>query len=351
MAKKAINKIFLFPFSLIVIFFSSLIIIFSPVGNKNIIKITPTITPTPISDQITWETYTNSTDNYQISYPSTWKLTKEAEKIILEKPDYARISIDSSNELGITLPIKIWISKYNSKLLNDPNRHPAASTINLIDNDNVLKNIPNVVTVDADFFGQGGKEYIFSYNKKIFSITGIYFVEDLPNEERIVSVSAEINEILSTFKFLPDTSNWKTYKNEEHSFEFKYPSNLQNIEKYSQNEYYITSFTSSDIKYTKSPLDTDIVSIGTEYSIFFDNKKCNVWSNGFGIYGYGIFHKNTVDSFPANVSYQGPSNNTYRLNIDTDLGCVSLIGEYGENTIDKSKIEFDQILSTFKFTK
>lgn len=144
---------------------------------------------------------------------------------------------------------------------------------------------------------------------------------------------------------------WKTYTNNQYGFEFQYPSNLQNIEKYSQNEYYITSLSSSDLKYEKSPLSTDIVSIGTEYRIFFHNKKCNVWSDDYGIYEYGIFHKNTVDSFPANVSYQGPSNNTYLLNIDTDLGCVSLIGEYGENTIDKSKIEFDQIISTFKFTK
>jgi len=47
MDKKAINKIFLFPLSLIVIFFSSLIIIFSPVGKKNIIKTTPTLAPSP----------------------------------------------------------------------------------------------------------------------------------------------------------------------------------------------------------------------------------------------------------------------------------------------------------------
>ncbi len=45
MAKKSINKIFLFPLTLAVIFFASMIIIFSPVGKKNIIKITPTLIP------------------------------------------------------------------------------------------------------------------------------------------------------------------------------------------------------------------------------------------------------------------------------------------------------------------
>lgn len=44
MSKK--NKIFLFPLSLAVIFFASIIIIFSPIGSKNIITL-PTPTPTP----------------------------------------------------------------------------------------------------------------------------------------------------------------------------------------------------------------------------------------------------------------------------------------------------------------
>lgn len=38
------NKIFIFPLSLAVIFFASMIIIFSPVGKKNIVKVTPVIT-------------------------------------------------------------------------------------------------------------------------------------------------------------------------------------------------------------------------------------------------------------------------------------------------------------------
>ena len=47
--KVSYSKIFLFPLSLAVIFFASIIIIFSPVGKKNIINLpTPTITPTPI---------------------------------------------------------------------------------------------------------------------------------------------------------------------------------------------------------------------------------------------------------------------------------------------------------------
>ena len=41
------KPIYLFPFSLLVIFFASFIIIFSPVGKKNLIKLTPTPTPTP----------------------------------------------------------------------------------------------------------------------------------------------------------------------------------------------------------------------------------------------------------------------------------------------------------------
>ena len=48
MTKKSKNKIFLFPLTLAVILFASIIIIFSPVGKKSIIKIIPTVTPTLI---------------------------------------------------------------------------------------------------------------------------------------------------------------------------------------------------------------------------------------------------------------------------------------------------------------
>jgi len=48
MAKNIKNKIFLFPLSLAVVFFASIIIIFTPVGKKNIINI-PTSKPVTIS--------------------------------------------------------------------------------------------------------------------------------------------------------------------------------------------------------------------------------------------------------------------------------------------------------------
>jgi hypothetical protein len=50
------NKIFLFPITLAVIFFASIIIIFSPVGKKNIIEVTPAFTNTPDTVPITTPT-------------------------------------------------------------------------------------------------------------------------------------------------------------------------------------------------------------------------------------------------------------------------------------------------------
>jgi len=187
------SKIFLFPISLAVIFFSSIIILFSPVAKKTIIT---------LPNLPSWQTYANSYDNYQISYPLDWEIVKDSpEEFVLEKPNYARISIDSLNSAGFTLPVKTWINENNAKLLKDPNRHPASMTIQIIDNDDVLKSISDIVTVNASFFGQDGKQYIFPHQKKIFSITGIYFTEDSPSEEQIASISDEINKILSTFKF------------------------------------------------------------------------------------------------------------------------------------------------------
>lgn len=503
------NKIFLFPISLAVIFFASIIIIFSPIGKKNII-------PLPTSTE--WKTYINSFDNYQISYPSNWEISDNSlGELVLEKPDYARITIDSSNPAGFTLPLKTSISKSNTKLLNDPNRLPASSPLQIIDNDDVLKNISNIVTVNAEFFGQGGKQYIFPYNKKIFSITGIYFVEDSPIKEQIASISDEINQILSTFKFgelqsfktykndeygfifqypsdyiietpkyassvqshendflvvlkqrkyqsdgqppqinlnilsnkvgyekivnqlstltdntsdprysdlisektrlisktkssknninyylldrfeldyTPqgyrreyifkdnqniyifqaeyDTKNsieseildqvfstfkfiepqsFKTYKNDEYGFEFQYPSYLNIVHHTSDNPKYLFTLSSPKIKYTKSPLATDIVSLGTEYRLFFDNEKCDAWNDNFAHYGFGLFQKTFIDSNRANVTYDGPSQNTYLTNIELNQGCLSIYGEYGVDAIDSSRSEYDLILSTFKFNK
>jgi hypothetical protein len=68
------SKIFLFPLSLAVIFFASFIIILSPVGKKNIIKIT--------QPSIEWKTITLkgcSTENpkfmYEIEIPKVWNYT------------------------------------------------------------------------------------------------------------------------------------------------------------------------------------------------------------------------------------------------------------------------------------
>lgn len=76
------NKIFLFPFSLLVIFFASFIIIFSPVGKKNIIKLTPTPTPTAAPIPADWKTITfkgcntkNSNFTYKIKTPKAWNST------------------------------------------------------------------------------------------------------------------------------------------------------------------------------------------------------------------------------------------------------------------------------------
>lgn len=317
MANKSKNMIFLFPLSLAVIFFSSIIIIFSPVGKKNIIALpTPTISPT--LTPVPWQTYRNEKYSFELQYlPNKYFNESDNGKLWL-----------------YGLPDSLVVERKNSSGSDSFKNVPKISSINI---NNITWNVYHSETGGGDH-GEGQRNAYITTNGQ-YQYT--FFGFNLESKSRV-------EKTLATFKFLPDTTTWKTYKNTEHGFEFKYPSNLHILKKNSQNEYYITSLTSSDLKYTKSSLNTDIVSMGTEYKIFFDNKKCNVWSDNFGIYGYGIFNKNTVDSFPANVSYDGMSDTTYRLNIDTDLGCVSLIGEYGQNTIDKSKIEFDQIISTFK---
>ncbi len=344
------NKKNLILASVLTVIFTSILIIFSPSSKKT----SPSIpTPSPISTEsisptpdptADWKTYENKEYGFSLEIPN-YLVTKS-------HPNFPW-QIDFWNESDDTTG---YYKYYRNALLNDPENYELPLFWIYIDG-NSMK------TLQGDG-GNGPQELIYikpiNENFGLFSF-GVMFSDQVcvteKNNKTIMIECSDKNlsnplftQILSTFKFTDPTADWKTYENKEYGFSFKYPLNLNDLKKKSQNQYYLTSLTSSDLKYTKSPLDPDIVSYGTEYRILFDNEKCNVWSDNFGIYGYGIFNKNTVDSFPANVSYDGPSDNTYRLNVDTDLGCMSLIGEYGQNTIDKSKIEFNQILSTFKFT-
>ena len=72
------------------------------------------------------------------------------------------------------------------------------------------------------------RDIIISQDNYVYMITFDEFNPDTENMELMLS---KYHQILSTFKFIPtstlDISNWKTYRNVEYGFEFKYPESLE----------------------------------------------------------------------------------------------------------------------------
>lgn len=163
------------------------------------ILITPTPYP-PTVTPITRQQYRHPRLKYQISYPSSWQLEVDGhypDIINLTLGDLARITIDPTNQLQITLPIKQWVEQANRKTSTDPNRKPFSSLLTILPDDGLITNQAgkSLVILDDDFFEQSGKQYLFTHGDTIYSLTAVYYGENS-------SASVDINDIISSFKFI-----------------------------------------------------------------------------------------------------------------------------------------------------
>ncbi len=193
-------------------------------------------------------------------------------------------------------------------------------------------------------------------NKKVFFgiiavavlFFGGYFVLYRQDAVPVSVVDEQRNLSTTTTPIFNDISDWKTYRDDEYGFELKYPEDwnfitqvgFQSLSKEEVKEW----GTSKNIVYTKIQAGKrnsyesfknksayQIINVEMERELVIDGSKTIVV----------LF---TPKEYPSNLEY-------YRYNI--------FIGDQkysfdirNENEISKSDIEtFDQILSTFKFTK
>jgi hypothetical protein len=170
------NKIFLLTLVLSVIFFASFIIIFSPVGKKNIIK----TTPTPIIDTSTWKTYSNKLYSIEFQHPQYYQVKGyendefyDTSLVVLDQRDKATDPITQKQVASNVLIIS------------------REDNLNKICPDNICK-FYDPVTVGNNSFtkfseGLGGYSY-YTSGVLIYS----FLTED---------TDPVLHEILSTFKF------------------------------------------------------------------------------------------------------------------------------------------------------
>lgn len=200
------NKIFLFPLALAVIFFSSIIIIFSPVGKKNIIKITPTSPP------IFWKTYSNDQYGFEFQYPSNW---------IKENESTNQICFNSSEthfqtiKNGYDIDFCVSFSQNINGVIN-PYTTPSVTYEDLNDYYNKTSTNPAIeyqwsglITVNNN----NGYKYVSCGHGCYFGIIiennkGIYEMEFITafDESKLTDIQ---KQILSTFKFTDNNISTK----------------------------------------------------------------------------------------------------------------------------------------------
>ncbi len=171
-----------------------------------------------------WKIYTNTTWGYSISYPQ----------------DYVIFTAIKEKDAGLVAPIEgsanVTIAKNDNKIFCcEPETISIASGVNenmslqqWLDKQEAKPTSGEIVSVkNIKISGYDAIEIIGSGNLgspfKLFGIdvnTRSLFFEITQSAQ-----DAVLEEILSTFKFTSDgTTDWKTYRDEEGGFEFKYPS-------------------------------------------------------------------------------------------------------------------------------
>ncbi len=203
------------------------------------------------TDEADWQTYTNEEYGFEFKYPENWDLNH---KITLTNPDSSPLFVikkgiefyeKQSQFPGIS--ISIWD---NPQKLNIINWIDSFENMNFLPGD-MPKTINSKVgkdNLDAFKYWEGGTSkwnqqgecyqacpmliYFFSYNDKTYRVV---LNNRPPMVQKITNEQIEkFDQILSTFKFIESdqTQDWKTYKNEEYGFEFKYPEEYTLSEPY-----------------------------------------------------------------------------------------------------------------------
>lgn len=299
-----------------------------------------------------WKTYTNTEYGFEFKYPTKFSFDQSDLKIsqVVTMQDYPSNSngggfdvpfgcaIHFSVEVNPNnLPLTEWIPKFTS--IN------GSDTKIIIDNQQGIRkistdDITNNVSV-AIFVPKQDKVYFYSTQEP--------------------SCISKLNQILSTFKFIStstpttiDTSNWKTYTNIKYGYEIKYPQNfcLDGVDSIKPEESelaFIDSVFRNDTfsaecnpeKLKNPPLQPKIsirISVLSKADIQETDKlpyeKTSVSINDVN------FTKITDNSRFMGV---------YTLKNDFS-GYLILIDNFHKDDNEQIKI-FDQILSTFKFTK
>ena len=351
-------------------------------GNGEIIDDNPNNDDISEIDTSNWKTYQNGRYGFEFNYPLYYTLEKGTN-------DYALLYRTEHKKAAWSFNLTVEQNRFDSRLSFEEfvkksvldncvvNDNPNGSTyctevteIKPFVNENKISGYEiylNEITEDSlngkisnRIKGPVFAMDVFKQTQAYIHAQGIFFDFDGKKDEEVLSKQEKqklTNQVISTLKFIEkkdDTASWRTYKNEKYGYEFKYPYEWNAV----PNKY-----------------NTGTVLLGPEAT--------EESSNGGIEYNGTLKQGQTFKDFVKEFSTAGagsdfeveefingynvivniiPSTNIYILretkivSFENNREVFSLYfshcANFGKYPEDRYKLDlFDQIISTFKFTK
>lgn len=283
-----------------------------------------------------WKTYKNDKFGFEFKYPKEWTVEEydpvKAKDVAADSDDILWVNFRTEKNILFSIEIRL---KSDPFLIKNSTGQANA----------VIGSSSEQVPVYFRETSPNQKYECYGVNNlrgtcsDQFSVminnSGSWFIIDglLENGK----IPSTYTNILSTFKFTgqPDTSTWKTYKNEEYGFEFKYPEALVENKKYEDKSTLIA---------------LQIKGSSCICSVSISTSSLNSFLKPSDNFSYWVKKDYTVDNINGfRIESETPEGGLKSLDIIIPHNSLVYVISY----CDEDNLEqiFDQILSTFKFTK